>query len=85
MLVARSWQDYAGIVTHLLQDQTAYAAACARASALAQAMADQAAFAAQLTGDLELIVRAKPPWLTKLAQQWLPAAMRRLFDRKAIE
>ena len=85
MLVARSWQDYAGIVTHLLQDQTAYAAACARASALAQAMADQAAFAAQFTGDLESIVRAKPPWLTKLAQQWLPAAMRRLFDRKAIE
>lgn len=55
-LVARNWQQYADIAVRLLQDPIEYDAACARATAFAQVMTDQASFAARLAADLDALV-----------------------------
>jgi hypothetical protein len=64
-LVVSTWRDYGDAAIRLLRDPQEYAAASARASALAQAMADQAIFEARLTGDLESILAAKRSGLTR--------------------
>jgi hypothetical protein len=81
MLMARNWRDYADLAVRLLRDPLDYAAACARAAALALAMADGGSFAARLTADLDAVLDDVGGRRSQSQQRGIWSAVRRLLNR----